>query len=91
VNALSYSGQWLGNPVTLTLVQGSDIPAIDAGSEAGQLDGFTTDDPATTCLSQEPSLNVWAVSGNPDEFVVITNVQNADCATADFIFTSTGS
>jgi hypothetical protein len=84
----TYTAQWQGHPVALTLVRGEDIPAVQSGSAVGQLDGFATDDPSISCLSQEPFLNVWAVSGNPDEFLVMANSPGGDCATADFIFTT---
>jgi hypothetical protein len=82
-----YGGTWQGTTVTLTPVSGSSVPALDTGPAAGQLTGFTTSDPALTCLSQQPSLNVWGVSGTPDAYVAVAATPT-DCADADFTFTS---
>ena len=46
--------------------------------------GFTTDDLAAACLVAEPSLNAWAVGGNPDEFLVVAATPG-DCINADFV------
>jgi hypothetical protein len=86
----TYTAQWegQGQTVTLNLVQGADIPPVQSTSPVGQLQDFTTDDPATSCLGHEPFLEVLGVSGNPAEFLVIVSVANGDCTTADFTFTT---
>jgi hypothetical protein len=73
--------------VVLTEVSGSGIPPVSGTSPAGQLTGFTTNDPSASCLSTEPSLSVWAVQGSASEFLVVTATPG-DCATADFVFTT---
>jgi hypothetical protein len=83
----TYDGQWNGSAVTLTEVSGSGVPPV-SGDPAGQLSGFTTTDPSVSCLSTEPSLNVWAVQGSITEFLVVASTPT-DCATADFVFNTT--
>jgi hypothetical protein len=73
--------------VVLTEVSGSGIPQASGASPVGQLTGFTTNDPSTSCLSTEPSLNVWAVQGSTTEFLVVTATPG-DCASTDFVFTT---
>lgn len=82
----TYSGQWNGVTVGMTLVQGARVPSgVDTTKAAGQLTGFSSDDPAVTCLSLEKSLSVYAVPGTPNEYLVLA--QNpGDCANADFTF-----
>jgi hypothetical protein len=84
---LTYGGQWNGSPVVLTEVSGSGIPQVSGASPAGQLTGFTTNDPSTSCLSTEASLSVWAVQGSTTEFLVVTATPG-DCASSDFVFTT---
>jgi hypothetical protein len=83
----TYGGEWNGAPVVLTEVSGSGIPEVSGASPAGQLTGFTTNDPSTACLSTEPSLNVWAVQGSTTDFLVVTTTPG-DCASSDFVFTT---
>jgi hypothetical protein len=83
----TYGGQWNGSAVVLTEVTSSGIPQVSGTSPAGQLTGFTTSDPSTSCLSTEPSLNVWAVQGSTTEFLVVAAIPG-DCASADFVFTT---
>jgi hypothetical protein len=84
---LTYGGQWNGSPVVLTAVSGSGVPQASGASPVGQLTGFTTNDPSASCLSTEPSLNVWAVQGSTTEFLVAAATPG-DCVIADFVFTS---
>jgi hypothetical protein len=84
---LTYGGQWNGSPVVLTEVSGSGIPTASGTSAAGQLTGFTTNDPSATCLSTEPSLSVWTVQGSTTSFLVVTATPG-DCVTTDFVFTT---
>ncbi len=81
------SGQWKGSTVTLTEVTGTP-PAVSGSSAAGQLTGFQTQDPAVRCLTHEPDLNAWTVSGTTDQYLVVAALP-ADCTTADFVFTAT--
>jgi hypothetical protein len=60
---------------------------VSGSAPAGLLYGFTTTDPALSCLVAEPSLNVWAVSGNTKEFVVVAATPG-DCMNADFVLTT---
>ncbi len=83
----AYSGQWKGTTVTLTKVIGTP-PAVSGTSPVGQLTGFQTQVLAVQCLTHEPDLNVWAVSGTTDQFLVVA-APPADCTTADFVFTAT--
>jgi hypothetical protein len=73
--------------VSLTLVSGGAVPEQSGTSPVGQLTGFTTDDPNTSCLGDASSLNVFAVSGSADEYLVVATTPG-DCTNADFTFTS---
>jgi hypothetical protein len=84
---LTYGGQWNGSSVVLTEVSGSGIPQASGTGPVGQLTGFTTNDPSTSCLSTESSLNVWAVQGSTTEYLVVTATPG-DCASSDFVFTT---
>ena len=84
----TYGGRWNGSTVVLTKVSGSGIPHASGAGPAGHLTGFTTNDPSKSCLSTEPSLNVWAVRSSTTEFLVVTATPG-DCASAHFVF-STG-
>ena len=56
-----YLGDWNGQIVELTLIPQGTSP--DAGTSVGQLTGFSTNDPATSCLTTGPNLNVEPVVG----------------------------
>jgi Glycosyl hydrolases family 18 len=86
----TYAGTWNGGTVPLTLVTSASGPSYGTGNPTGQLTGFTTNDPALSCLASESTLNVWAVTNAPDEFVVVAQ-KPGDCATAEFTFTDNGS
>ncbi len=81
------SGLWDGTTVTLTEVTGTP-PAVSGTSPVGQLTGFQTQNDTAKCLTHEPDLNVWAVSGTTDQYLVVA-APPADCTTADFVFTAT--
>jgi len=83
----AYGGTWNGSLVSLTLVSGGAVPEQSGTSPVGQLTGFTTDDPNTSCLGDASSLNVFAVSGSADEYLVVATTPG-DCTNADFTFTS---
>ncbi len=83
----SYGGQWNGSAVVLTKVSGSGVPKESGTTPAGQLTAFVTTDASVSCLSNEPTLDVWAVQGSTTEFLVATDTPT-DCATADFVFTT---
>ena len=83
----SYGGQWNGSAVVLTKVSGSGVPKESGTTPAGQLTAFVTTDASVSCLSNEPTLDVWAVQGSTTEFLVATATPT-DCATADFVFTT---
>jgi hypothetical protein len=88
-NPFTYTGVWNTKPVQLTAVPAGTTPPQVTGRVAGQLTGFATSDPAAACLAAEPALTVYAVSGNPAEFLV-TAATTADCTTAEFVFIVTG-
>jgi spore germination protein YaaH len=81
------SGVWNGVRTSLTEVTAPNVPTMSGSAPAGLLYGFTTNDPALSCLGAEPSLNVWAVSGNTHEFVVLAATPD-DCMNADFVLTT---
>jgi hypothetical protein len=78
-----YSGDWNGQTVDLTMLSQGTPPA---GTPVGQLTGFSTDDPATSCLVSGPNLNVEPLVGHTDEFLVVAT-EPADCVNAVFTFT----
>jgi hypothetical protein len=80
-----YTGDWDQSPVTLTEVSGAAVPATQGTGPVGQLQGFATDDPAVSCLAQAPPLEVWAVSGTSNEYLVVAS-SPTDCVDADFTF-----
>jgi spore germination protein YaaH len=82
-----YGGRWNGTVVALTKVTGTP-PAVSGSSPVGQLTGFETQDATMNCLTQEPDLHVWAVSGSTDQYLVVA-APPADCTTVDFVFTAT--
>jgi hypothetical protein len=77
-SAPTYSGTWDGSEVTLDTVAPNMYPP-EAGSTAGQLTGFSTNDPAYTCLNSGPALSVSTVQGAPGVYMVIAS-KPADCA-----------
>jgi hypothetical protein len=79
-----YMGDWNGQLVKLTLIPQGTSP--DAGTSVGQLTGFTTNDPTTSCLTSGPNLNVEPVAGHTDEFLVVA-AEPGDCVNAVFTFT----
>jgi len=89
----SYSGTWEQQTVTLDQLGAGMTPAIGLVS-AGQLTGFSTDDPAYTCLEQGPPLPVYPVFGASDLYVVEAP-STSDCAHGSWEFvaqsSSTGS
>jgi len=71
------TGQWAGQTVALTPV----TPVTTGGTFVGTLSGFTTTDPALTCLQSDPPLDVWSLPGSSDTYEVLA-VQPGDCAEA---------
>jgi hypothetical protein len=71
------SGTWKGQPVSLTVL---DTAPTGTRVHAGTLTGFTTDDPALSCLEAEPTLNVYAYGTDPAVDVVVA-AEPADCTT----------
>jgi hypothetical protein len=70
----------------LTAVAAGTPPPQVNGGQAGYLTFFATNDPVAACLAAEPGLSVYAVSGNPSEFLVRAAAPT-DCTTMDFVFT----
>jgi hypothetical protein len=83
----AYSGDWDQSPVTLSEVSGPAIPPTEGATPVGQLLGFTSNDPAASCLGLSPPLAVWQVSGTPGEYLVIAAMPT-DCVDADFVFST---
>jgi Glycosyl hydrolases family 18 len=76
------SGVWIDSRTDL-------IPtAVPSGlaTAVGVMSGFTTSYPGLTCLEQEQFLNVYVVSGQPDDFYVVAQVGQGDCTNAAFVF-----
>jgi hypothetical protein len=83
----AYVALWNQTQTTLVKVSGAGIPATQGTVPVGQVTGFASDDPSVSCLSQSPTLTVWQVSGNANEYLVVATYPT-DCTTADFTFTS---
>ncbi len=81
----SYTGIFDDTEITLSAIDAGAAPPVTG--MAGQLTAFVTDDPAAACLTAEAGPTVYAVSGEPSEFLVRTT-SPADCTTADFVFTT---
>jgi spore germination protein len=81
----SYTGLWDDMEVTLTPIQADAAPA--SAGLAGALTAFVTNDPAAACLTADDGPPVYAVAGDPDEFLVQTTAPT-DCTAADFVFTT---
>lgn len=86
----SYSGVWNGAHQTLTPADPSTLPGGGAGSAAGQLTGFTTNDPRATCLSSGPALAVTELQASPTTYVVQATTPT-DCAASTWEFTAPAS
>ncbi len=80
-----HSGDWNGQTVTLTPWSGSSPP--ESGATIGQLTGFSTNDPSTSCLMNEPGLTVESFSGSTTKDIVLAT-EPTDCANAIFTFTA---
>ncbi len=76
-SAPTYRGTWQGQLVGLRPVRSTDLPGT-IGEPDGQLTGFTTDDPAATCLETAAELPVSPLVGDPG-VEVVTASQPADC------------
>ena len=74
---------WDGSTVTLQQA------TIGAGrrSLVGTVTGFTSSIPRLSCLSKEPSLNVFTLEADPGSDWVIARKSLGDCADATFTFT----
>jgi GH18 family chitinase len=83
--AYQYSGTWNGQQVTLSPTTAGTWAGD--GTPAGNLTGFTTNDPTMSCLANAP-LEVFAFNGNSNEYFVEAPQPN-DCADAFFIFFAT--
>ncbi|HEY6427154.1 MAG TPA: glycosyl hydrolase family 18 protein [Acidimicrobiales bacterium] len=82
---LSYTGIWNDTDVTLNPVEPAAAPPTTG--VAGALTVFVTNDPADACLTADGGPTVYAVSGDPNEFLARVSAP-ADCTTADFVFTT---
>jgi hypothetical protein len=79
-----YAGMWNGAPVTLTPVDPASLGTAASAQSAGQLTGFSTNDPARLCLETEPGLPVIAL-GTPDTYAAAATPP-ADCASGAWEF-----
>ena len=88
----SYSGMWNNNRETLNPVNPSTLPGGGAGTAAGQLTQFSSNDPRFSCLANGPPLTVTELSASPNTYVVQATAP-ADCAsgTWEFTFPASGS
>ncbi len=80
-----YSGTWNGHNETLQPVNPSTLPGGGKGTNAGQLTGFSTNDPSAQCLSQGPALSVTELSAAPSDYVV-TASKPTDCTNGTWMF-----
>jgi hypothetical protein len=83
--SLAYMGTWQGHSVALTLSPASKVPPPPSGAPFGHLTGFVTNDPSTSCLGHEASLNVWQLNSPPNQYLVVTQTPG-DCVNAEFTF-----
>jgi len=77
----AFSGDWLDSTTTV-------IPtAVPSGTQTliGVMSSFKTSYPGLTCLDQEQYLDVYSITGHPQEFWVITRAPG-DCVNAAFVF-----
>jgi Glycosyl hydrolases family 18 len=81
-----YTGTWQGRSVALALSPASKEPPPPSGAPFGHLTGFVTNDPSTSCLGSEASLNVWPLNSPPNQYLVVTQTPG-DCVNAEFTFT----
>jgi hypothetical protein len=79
-------GTWQGHSVALTLSPASKGPPPPSAAPFGHLTGFVTNDPSTSCLGSEASLNVWPLNSLPNQYLVVTQTPG-DCVNAEFTFT----
>lgn len=82
--AYLYSGDWNGQTVDLTLWSHGALPPANA--PVGQLTGYSTNDPTTSCLTTGPNLTVEPIVGHPNEYLVLAT-EPRDCVDAVFTFT----
>jgi len=82
-----YAGTWNAHPETLETADPTTLPGRGSGRSAGELTGFSTDDPSTTCLSKGAPLAVTELSVDPSEYVVRA-AKPADCAAGTWTFSA---
>jgi len=85
-----YAGTWDGVTVTLVAVDPATAAGPGAAPVAGQLTGFTTNDPAAACLATGPPLEVTASPSSPGLDVVTASVPQ-DCAAGTWEFAADAS
>jgi hypothetical protein len=85
--AYSVTGVWNGSAVTLTAAVLASLPDAGEGVAAGELGGFSTNDPATSCLASGAALGVSELVGEPGVYVVVAQTP-ADCADGTWTFTA---
>jgi GH18 family chitinase len=83
---LLYEGSWQGDSVELDVVNSLDPIGLTL---IGTLSGFATNDPAFGCLVAEPTLQVYALSTDPDRDYVVTQTPG-DCVNGTFSFANAG-
>jgi hypothetical protein len=78
----TFSGKWNQNTETMSLVNPS---TITVGNSAGTLTGFTTNDPAFSCLIGGPALSVHQVKGSTTLYIVSATTPT-DCVNGTWEF-----
>jgi hypothetical protein len=82
-----YSGTYEARTVTLEVVNPSSLPGGGKGTSAGQLTGFSTNDPSAGCLSLGPPLAVTELSADASDYVVSAAKPN-DCTNGTWMFSA---
>lgn len=86
----TFSGSYLGHLQTLVPVDPGQFVGIESATSVGTLSNFQTTDTAYSCLSTDPSLNVYPDPTTANEYIAVAVVPT-DCVSEDFTFTSSAS
>ncbi|MHB8681187.1 MAG: glycosyl hydrolase family 18 protein [Acidimicrobiales bacterium] len=82
-----YSGIWNGTRETLQPVNPATLPGGGSARAAGTLQDFSTNDPATACLSGGRPLPVYELTASPSTYVVQVSSPSY-CASGTWEFTA---
>jgi len=83
ISSYTFNGTY--NGATVTLAPGARRVFNSSAKPVGTLTGFTTDDPALSCLASVGGLAVWLPGPSAAKLVVVA-IQPTDCATQFFTF-----